>query len=151
MVLSSLYKPNSNNTEYIIYDMDSIAEAVEYVNDNTTSADLVFTGDTAIAAEMKNENLAKITSPWVYRGTNLPFYCDQGNNNIYCYDKKYISQLLLSEKPKFIVGANRTTIRTFFDGNYDSNNYPLENIFHDNYYLVKQTKNIYIYMHKDIN
>lgn len=145
LVFVVVYQPNLGRSGLIFYDQSSYTNVIEYLNLNTLESDYIFTADLAIAAEVGSKNVLKVSSPWVYREKNLPFYCQKKSDAGYCYSKIEIAKLISLLKPKYIVVSERATGMTFLNVSFDKNNKPINEVIKAEYSLAKQFGRISIF------
>jgi len=149
-LIFSSYIHGSIPNDYTFYSPKSVQKVVYFIESNSSEKDTIFTGDLVLASEIKRENIIHISSPWIYRGT--PSYLYNGINKYktqVSMNKAQIADLLLTKKPKFIVGSGRATWMTFFDEGNDPSNIKFKKILNSEYQCITTIDQFTIYILKD--
>ncbi|MGI6775833.1 MAG: hypothetical protein ACOX5S_00820 [Patescibacteria group bacterium] len=133
LLFSNIISQTKKVDNAVVYSYQDLQEVVEFVNKKTSETDLIFTADTALAAEVRPTNILKITSPWVYRDTGVPFFCQEGDNAKFCFSKKEIAVNIQEQRPRYVVGSGRITSWTFLEESFDQNNSEINQTIKENY------------------
>jgi len=133
LLLTNIFSQINKTDNTVIYSYQDLQKATQFLNEETKETDLIFTADTALAAEAKPVNILKIASPWVYRDTDFPFFCKENDTASFCLSKNEIALSIKEQKPKYIIGSSRITSWTFLDENFDRSNYEINQVLKTNY------------------
>jgi len=149
-LIFSSYIHGSIPNDYTFYSPKSVGNVVYFIESNSSEKDTIFTGDLVLASEIKRENIIHISSPWIYRKTPSYLYdgIDKYETQV-SMNKSQLADLLLTKKPKFIVGSGRATWKTFFDEEIDPSNTKFKNILDSEYQYIATIDRFTIYISKD--
>lgn len=134
------------NNSYKIYDIKDFQTSINYLKENASEKDFVFSGDTALLSEIKAENSLSLTSPWNFRDKQNPAYLYEEMNSNYDnmanQNKEHLLIQMNNNKPKYIFGSGRLTFVTFFN---NDESIKLKEFLENNYDKAEEFGSIKIY------
>ncbi len=142
-VIFSLYLNIMLPNDYTLYSMDNFKDAQKYIKSEIKNNEMIFSADTSLLLSSNSNNAIAFHSPFHFRNDEDVYYYEEIKNR---YGSKEISlvkrdilEKLKSNKPLYIYGSWRSTIRLF------TNNDEWESFLKDNYRLIKQVNRVYFY------